>query len=212
MTEEEIIYGICASDSNQSTALEHLYRYKGPEFKRYFKYKGVSQSQCEDILQQVIIKIFVNSKSFHGNSGFSDNSANAWMWAIARNCLNDFLNEKKRESEIYVGSVNDHDWSSSNTSAITNSEFNANLEIESRYQEMEIDNCVSNGIEEFCAHEPDRATVLMMQMDGESIESIARRINRTSTAAKQYISQCKKKLQPFIEHCLMYAKVIREAP
>ena len=95
MNEEEIIQGICASGSKQSEALTHLYRYKGPEFKRYFKFKGVPESQCEDILQQVILKIFSNAESFKGGIGFSENSANAWMWAIARNCLNDFFNEKK---------------------------------------------------------------------------------------------------------------------
>ena len=79
MNEEEIIQGICASGSKQSEALTHLYRYKGPEFKRYFKFKGVPESQCEDILQQVILKIFSNAESFKGGIGFSENSANAWM-------------------------------------------------------------------------------------------------------------------------------------
>ena len=209
MNEEEIIQGICASGSKQSEALTHLYRYKGPEFKRYFKFKGVPESQCEDILQQVILKIFSNAESFKGGIGFSENSANAWMWAIARNCLNDFFNEKKREAEIYAGSINDQEWTTSNITAITNSELNSNTAQENRKQEMEIDICVSNGIEEFCALEPDRAAVLMMQMDGESIESIARRIERTSDAAKQYISQCKKKLQPFIAHCLTYTNELK---
>jgi RNA polymerase sigma factor (sigma-70 family) len=204
MNEEEIIQGICATGSKQSEALTHLYRYKGSEFKRYFKFKGVSESQCDDLLQQVILKIFTAASGFKGGIGFSENSANAWMWAIARNCLNDFFSEKKRESEIYAGSINDQEWTVSNTKEITKSELASNLSLSNRKQELEIDLCVTNGIEEFCAQEPDRATVLMMQMDGESIESIARRIGRTSDAAKQYISQCKKKLQPFIQHCLTY--------
>jgi hypothetical protein len=38
-------------------------------------------------------------------------------------------------------------------------------------------------------------------MEGESIEEIGNRIGRTIAATKEYLSQCKKKLLPFISHC-----------
>ena len=41
----------------------------------------------------------------------------------------------------------------------------------------------------------------MLQMDGLSIEEIGLRIGRTMAATKEYLSQCKKKVQPFIAHC-----------
>ena len=41
----------------------------------------------------------------------------------------------------------------------------------------------------------------LLQMDGHSIEEIGLRIGRTIAATKEYLSQCKKKIQPYIAHC-----------
>jgi hypothetical protein len=41
----------------------------------------------------------------------------------------------------------------------------------------------------------------MLQMDGLSVEEIGHRIGRTIAATKEYLSQCKKKIQPYIAHC-----------
>jgi DNA-directed RNA polymerase specialized sigma24 family protein len=56
-------------------------------------------------------------------------------------------------------------------------------------------------LEKFNRVEPERAMVLMLQMDGLSIDEIGLRIGRTMAATKEYLSQCKKKIQPFIAHC-----------
>ena len=64
-----------------------------------------------------------------------------------------------------------------------------------------MDECVSAGLEKFNRAEPERAMVLMLQMDGLSIDEIGLRIGRTMAATKEYLSQCKKKIQPFIAHC-----------
>jgi RNA polymerase sigma factor (sigma-70 family) len=64
-----------------------------------------------------------------------------------------------------------------------------------------IDECVAVGLGEFCKLEPERTLVLMLQMDGISIDEIGVRIGRTMAATKEYLSQCKKKIQPFIAHC-----------
>jgi RNA polymerase sigma-70 factor (ECF subfamily) len=202
MNDEEIIQAICSSARDQHRALEQLYRYKGAEFKRFFHYKGIPQGNCEDVLQEVIMKIFKGAKDFRGSGGFSDNSANAWMWAIARNCLNDHLQHKQRDQSVIFGSLSDTDWTDSHTAAIKDGESSMIQDASMRQTQLEIDLCVSGGIEDFCAEHPDRAQVLMMQMDGESIESIARRINRTIAATKEYISQCKIKLKPFVEPCM----------
>ena len=204
MKDEEIIKAICSTARDQRLALEQLYRFKGAEFKRFFHYKGIPLGSCEDVLQDVILKIFNGAKDFRGTGGFSDNSANAWMWAIARNTMNDQLQRKQRDSNLMGESLSDTDWSESHQAELKKGEMSLIQDESDRTIQLEVDFCVSKGMEDFCAEHPDRALVLMMQMDGESIESIARRIKRSSIATKQYISQCKIKLKPFIEHCLAF--------
>jgi RNA polymerase sigma factor (sigma-70 family) len=204
MKDEEIIKAICSTAREQSLALEQLYRFKGSEFKRFFHYKGIPLGSCEDVLQDAILKIFNGAKDFRGSGGFSDNSANAWMWAIARNTMNDHLQRKQRDLNLFGESLSDTDWSESHQSELKKGEMSLIQDESDRTIQLEVDFCVSKGMEDFCAEHPDRALVLMMQMDGESIESIARRIERSSIATKQYISQCKIKLKPYIEHCLAF--------
>lgn len=242
MTDEEIIKAICSTAREQNKALEQLYRYKGAEFKRFFHYKGIPLGNCEDVLQDAILKIFNGAREYRGTGGFSENSANAWMWAIARNCMYDYLKREKpstsshekdelisgvkrdqalnaglfngektvfpyveaihQSSKAIGGSLNDSDWMEKHSAEINDSESSLINDATMRRSQLEVDLCVSNAIEDFCAEHPDRALVLMMQIDGESIESIARRIQRTSAATKEYISQCKIRLKPFIQHCL----------
>ncbi len=204
MTDEEIIKAICSTAREQNKALEQLYRYKGAEFKRFFHYKGIPLGSCEDVLQDAILKIFNGAKNFRGSGGFSENSANAWMWTIARNSMNDHLQRRQKDNTVIGGSLSDSDWSESHQAELKDGESSLIQDESSRTAQLEIDFCVSKGMEDFCAEHPDRALVLMMQMDGESIESIARRIERTSAATKEYISQCKIRLKPFIEHCLAF--------
>jgi DNA-directed RNA polymerase specialized sigma24 family protein len=48
---------------------------------------------------------------------------------------------------------------------------------------------------------PERAQVLMLVMDGISLEDIGERIGRTAAATKTYLFECRKKLKPFVAHC-----------
>lgn len=241
MTDEEIIKAICSTAQEQNRALEQLYRFKGAEFKRFFHFKGIPLGSCEDVLQDSILKIFNGAKEYRGTGGVSENSANAWMWTIARNCMYDYLkreksgnsrqeeteriNELKRHKALnagisndektvfpYVepthtntkvsgGSLDDPDWLEKHSAEVNDGESSLIHDTTMRRNQLEVDLCVSNGIKDFCAEHPDRGDVLIHQMDGESIESIARRKDKTTAAMKEYLSQCRKKLKPFIEHC-----------
>ena len=64
-----------------------------------------------------------------------------------------------------------------------------------------VDECFGRGMDAFIAQMPDRALALNMQMDGESVSEIAAKLGRTVGAAKQYLYECRKHLQPFVVHC-----------
>ncbi len=89
MTPEQIIKQISAGGKAQNEALKALYQTKAATFKRYFLHKGIHPNAVEDVLQDTIVKIFKNAGSYHGQGGFSDSSASAWMNTIASNCMHD---------------------------------------------------------------------------------------------------------------------------
>lgn len=193
MSEEEMITAIKSGGRQQELALQALYR-KAAEFRRHFQYKGLSIQVTDDLIQETIVKIFRSASSYSGGSGFGDSSANAWMWTIAKNVMNDHLRGKKTD-EV---SIDDEELGEASRSALEVELANKNPH---KAAGQTAQDCVTKGLEEFAAAHPDRHRALEMQLDGEDIASIGRRIGRTAAAAKEFLSQCKKKLAPFIEHC-----------
>ena len=188
-----MIIAIKSGGRRQEHALQALYR-KAAEFRRHFLYKGLSVQVADDLIQEAIVKIFRSAASYSGGGGFGDGSANAWMWAIAKNVMNDHLRVRKTD-EV---SIDDEELGGASRSALEEELANKNPH---GMTGQTAQDCVSRGLEEFAAAHPDRHRALEMQLDGEDIASIGRRIDRTAAAAKEFLSQCKKKLAPFIEHC-----------
>lgn len=178
----------------QEQGLQALYR-KSAEFRRYFVRHGLTLEAAEDLVQETIVKIFKSAPQFSGGAGFSDASANAWLWTVARNALID-AQRKHKPSMVSV----DDDGADEASQVALQAEL-AQHNPHGGIQETAQD-CVTHGLDSFAAEHPDRARALEMQMDGEDVASIARRIGRTVAAAKEYLSQCKKKLAPYIEPCL----------
>ena len=193
MSEEEMITAIKSGGRQQELALQALYS-KAAVFRRHFQYKGLSIQVTDDLIQETIVKIFRSASSYSGGSGFGDSSANAWMWTIAKNVMNDHLRGKKTD-EV---SIDDEELGEASRSALEVELANKNPH---KAAGQTAQDCVTKGLEEFAAAHPDRHRALEMQLDGEDIASIGRRIGRTAAAAKEFLSQCKKKLAPFIEHC-----------
>ena len=91
-----MIIAIKSGGREQELALQALYR-KAAEFRRHFLYKGLSDQVAADLIQEAVVKIFRSASSYSGSGGFGDSSANAWMWTIAKNVMNDHLRGKKAD-------------------------------------------------------------------------------------------------------------------
>lgn len=198
MTPEQILKQISAGGKAQNEALRALYQTKAATFKRHFLHKGIHPNAVEDVLQDTIVKIFKNASSYHGQGGFSDSSASAWMNTIASNCMNDHFDKVNRIQR--------------NESSYDEQPDPSVIETERMLQDraydaaqsaatQSVNECIAAGLEDFAAEWPDRYAVLMAQLDGEDIASIGNRIGRTVAATKEFLSQCRKKLAPFISHC-----------
>lgn len=189
-----MIKAIQSSGRAQEQGLQALYR-KAAEFRRYFVRNGLTLAAAEDLVQETIVKIFRSAGQFTGGASFSDASANAWLWTIARHALIDV----QRKSKANFDEIDDDSLGEASRRELEGklAELNPHANVQKSASV-----CVSEGLDAFAAEHPDRARALEMQMDGEDVASIARRIGRTVAAAKEYLSQCKKKLAPFIEPCL----------
>ena len=188
-----MIIAIKSGGRQQEVALRALYR-KAAEFHRHFRYKGLPVQVADDLIQETVVKIFRSASSYSGCGGFGDSSANAWMWTIAKNVMNDHLRVRKTDDV----SIDDEELGDASRSALEVELANKNPH---GMTGQTVQDCVSRGFEEFAAEHPDRHRALEMQLDGEDIASIGRRSGRTAAAAKEFLSQCKKKLSPFIDHC-----------
>jgi RNA polymerase sigma factor (sigma-70 family) len=188
LTEDEIIKLICAGGKATDAGVRALYQNAAQPMLRFFAFKGLTGDDAKDVLQETFVKIVRSADSFTG-----DGAAKAWIWQIARNCMIDHQRKK--------GSLVDHEIAFSDEQWRSLEETTADPKISYRAADS-VDACVSSGLDNFSRIEPDRAMVLMLQMDGLSIEEIGLRIGRTAAATKEYLSQCKKKIQPFIAHCL----------
>ena len=188
-----MIQGIVLGGQRQEMALRALYK-KGAAFRRHFLFRGASPQDASDLLQEVIIKIFKNAGGYRGSGGYGDGSANAWMWAIVRSCLQNYFRTRKKDPLPVDEPAIDSDI---NEEGIEQSEDIGQIS----HSPQSVDECVAIGLENFAAKEPDRVRVLEMQLDGMKISSIARLIGRTEGGTKEYLSQCKKKLAPYIAHC-----------
>ncbi|EKD97082.1 MAG: RNA polymerase sigma factor [uncultured bacterium] len=184
MTEENIIQLIRAGGNAMDAGVKALYQSAAQPMLRFFVFKGVSGDDAKDILQETFVKIVRSAASFSG-----DGAAKAWIWQIARNCL---IDHQRKQGNLanHETAVNDEQWQSLEDTTAPNCGTVGS-----------VDECVSSGLDKFNRVESERAMVLMLQMDGLSIDEIGLRIGRTMAATKEYLSQCKKKIQPFIAHC-----------
>ena len=188
MTEEEIIMLIRTGGKALDAGVKALYQSTAQAMLRFFVYQGVSGQDAQDILQDTVVKIVRRADSYGGTG-----TAKAWIWQVARNCLIDHQ-RKLGSLGQHETAVNDEQWARlEETTAAPASPASVRGE--------SVDQCVAAGLGAFSNSEPERAYALTLQMEGLSIQEIGQRIGRTVAATKEYLSQCKKKIQPFIAHC-----------
>lgn len=186
MTDEAILLLIRTGGQARESGVVHLYRAYGGPLMRFFVQRGASGDEAQDVLQVTFMKIVAGVGSWTG-----DGPARAWIWQVARNCLNDHFRQDGRRQE-FEEAVNDDTWEA--IVETVPSPVGAVMP-------QSVDECMSSGLGAFLTKEPERAFVLDLHLEGLSMEEIGIRIGRTVAATKEYLSQCRKKLKPYVAHC-----------
>jgi RNA polymerase sigma-70 factor (ECF subfamily) len=152
---------------------------------KYLLRLRLSVDDAEDVTQAVYLKVFRNSER-----GLGYESPEAWLWTIVHNAALDLLRARGRVGKremVFDDSIS--------------AEVENRLANESLTTHESIDGCVDEGVRRFASVMPERATVLLLQLDGLPISEIAKQIARTERATTQYLYESRKQLAPFVEHC-----------
>lgn len=173
-----------AGGSGRQTAVTRLYERYGHEFKRYFRRHGASDAQSQDLLQETFVKIL---RSIDGWSGAG--TLEAWLWSVARTTMisefrapgGDEVSLDAQAPETAEGLINRHGAAGDPAAA----------------------DCVRRGLEAFAARFPEQATLLeRVAVDGWGYEELAAFRGCALGAAREFLSQCRKRLWDYIGHCV----------
>jgi len=168
---------------------------------RYKFIKVLSESDTEDVVQEAFLKLYLTK-----SKPMSVESFRSWILkivmiealAILRSDYFINIKEPEDESEDAEGLSLEETYemplvviSPDGVITAINEQLNRSVEA-----------CVTEGMMNFSKDYPDREIILSMLLDGSPIQEIADLYNRTEHAMRQFIYESKKKLMPFIEHCL----------
>lgn len=185
MTDEEILRSIPMGGAVADGAVKALYVRHGQHMLRFFVHQGVDGGTARDVLQETMVRIVRGAASYSGSG-----DAKSWLWQVARNCLLDTLRKQARQHEDELP-ANDEEWQLIAEAS----------EAPRGRSDLGVQDCVTRGLEAFAARAPERAFALTLLMEGLSMEEIGARIGRTAGATKEFLSQCRKRLEPYVSHC-----------
>ncbi len=182
MTPEEIISKLLGVRADQELALRHLYLGLGKDFFHYFAANNVPAQNAHDLVQETVLKILERASQYSG-----EGSANAWMWQIARNALVDHARSPYfRKAEFFADEPE---------------RLRAALR-ENSGMDFSLIDCISKGLLSFQEADPDHAYAIELYALGYDGSEIAERLNKSPAAARQYLTQSRKKVMPYIDHCV----------
>lgn len=167
-----------------------LYRRYAAHFRKFYLYQGLNAADADDIIQETFVNIVRYCDSYQGDSPLA-----AWLWRIARNCMNDhFRRTKARPAE----NLDDEGWDALEQGSEAMRTFDLPPAQES------LEDCVERGFAEFAKKFSERAHMLSLVMEGFDTAHIAAAIQRSPGATREYISQCRKRIEEFLQPCREY--------
>lgn len=167
-----------------------LFRKYAAHFRKFYLYQGLNEADAEDTVQDTFINIIRHCDSYKGDSPLE-----AWLWRIARNCMNDHFRRIKARP---MDNLDDEGWD----------ELERDLEAMRVFDPLPVgetlEKCVERGFAEFSRRFSERAHALSLVMEGFDTAYIAATIQRTPGATRQFISQSRKRIEEFLLPCREY--------
>lgn len=179
--ERTLLGALAAGGRGREAAVMALYDRYGRRFQRHFERHGLPPAQAEELVQEVFIKIL------RGIDGYrSDAPPGAWLWAIARNTL---ISHHRQAPPEHLGDEE--------------IELETLLSVEAHDPETEeLIECIRARFLAFAERHRERADALaLLAFHGWKPAELAAHLQRTAAATREYLSQCRKLLRPFLVPC-----------
>ena len=169
-------------------AVGELYQRYGSAFQRYFERHRTDTAEAEDLVQDVFIKIVRSAGQFRG-----DATPSVWLWSIARNTL---ISHHRGAPVTFVdppgGDDGDDEWNIPDPAC----------PVEIQMDEEALVDCIRREFARFAEQHADRAQALaLVVFHSWQPSEVAQYLGRTAGATREYLSQCRKLLQPFLSRC-----------
>lgn len=180
---ENLISELSANGAEQERALYEVYQLFAEHIRGFYRSNGVSSEIAEDLLHETFVKVLKNLHTFRKESQFS-----AWLWAIARNELKMYWRSAKRRE------------------VDTDPEFFSIMPVsegeEGHSVTDQVVDCVRKAIDSLSSVHREYAEVIRLITRYEwSIGDIAVYLGKKPGATREYLSQARKRLKPYITHC-----------
>ncbi len=173
---------IAAGGKDASFALKDLYDAYARRLLGLMRSKGFSLEEAEEIVQESFLKLYQAGSSLE-----SVDSPKAYLYRIVHNASTDYLRRKKRSS-AEIGTE----------PAELAEAVDANVPDSGSYDGF-VD-CFEAAFGSFEEDAPDRAYVVRLAIiEGMSGQELADAIGRSYGAAREFLSQTRKKFQQLLE-------------
>ncbi len=83
-------------ESQDKSAFSSIFKYFAPRLKSFFVKLGCSDSQAEEIIQEVMIAVWTKSKTYDGTKS----SVSTWIYTIAKNKRIDKIRKEKKHNIV----------------------------------------------------------------------------------------------------------------
>lgn len=195
MTDEDrqLIDRIAAGGKTGEQAVAELFRRYAARIKLHFLRHRMSEEDAGDLLQETMMKIVRGAENFR-----SEAKVSTWIWSIAHHAMLDHVRRPALDCDD-IDALNEELGDRWQLAAVQSAQAASS----ERRAELERDDCVETQFGEFSAGNPACGRALELKaFEGMSVRELADVLRRTEGATREFLSQCRKKLKPFLEPCL----------
>lgn len=159
-------------------ALEELYRYYAGRFLAFYRRRGVSEFDREELCQDAFVKIVRSCRDAE-----DIHAPRAWLWSVARSVMLDYFRRRGDEALPLWQEEGDVDWE----------------------ETLNLQDCVDKQFARFAARAPEAAQAISWAVvEGFTAVEIAAMLERSPGATREYLSRVRKKLRQALAVCRDY--------